>query len=304
VRLPLSALFETATIAGLSELVEGERGAAAAEWPSLVQLRAGSGQRPLFLVSWADGELLPWRALVENLDSVLPVFGLRAPGVDGATVPLASVEQLAAHYVEVIRGVQPHGPYQLGGYCFSGLVAWEMARLLREQEEDLAVLALIDAYPYRSSSRQHRFERTQRRFATLMNADFREKAGLVSDYFARLPSNMRYLAYEKIGPRVFELLESRNLQHLIPRRPLNPVYVASNLARRRYVPRPADVRVEFFRAQAAPGSQATPWETLAGRGVELRQIVAPDINHERMMHEPHVRLLAAELTHALVKTAG
>jgi amino acid adenylation domain-containing protein len=304
VRLPLSALFESATIAGLAEFVERERGADTTEWPSLVQLRAGNGQPPLFLVSWADGEVLPWRELVENLDSGRAVFGLRAPGVDGATVPLARIEELAAHYVESIRGVQPHGPYRLGGFCFSGLVAYEMARLLREEGEDLALLALIDAYPPRPSPPQRRFERARTRFRALKDADLYGKGALVTSYFARLPSKPRYAAYEKIGPRLFALLESRNLLHLIPRRPLNPVYVASNLARQRYVPRPADVRVEFFRAQTAPDARPTPWETLAAQGVELRQIVAPDINHERMMQEPHVQLLAAELESALEETAG
>ena len=240
---------------------------------------------------------------IENLDPELPVFGLRPPGVDRATVPLASIEQLAAHYLQAIRAVQPHGPYRLGGFCFSGLVAYEMARLLREQGEELAMLALIDAYPPRPS-RQRRFPRTRKRLRALKDADLRGKLGLVVRYVARLPVKTRFAAYETVGPRVFELLESRNLQHLIPRRPLNPVYVASNLARQRYVPTPADVRVELFRAQTAPDSGPTPWEALAGRGVELRQIVAPDINHERMMQEPHVRLLAVELTQALDQTAN
>src|SRR5438105_9854636 len=179
-----------------------------------------------------------------------------------------------------------------------------MARLLREEGEDLALLALIDAYPPRPSPPQRRFERTRTRFRALKDADLYGKGALVTSYFARLPRKPRYAAYEKIGPRLFALLDSRNLQHLIPRRPLNPVYVASNLARRRYVPKPADVRVQFFRAQTAPDARPTPWEALAGRGVELRQIVAPDINHERMMQGPHVRLLAAELEHALKQTAG
>jgi thioesterase domain-containing protein len=83
---------------------------------------------------------------------------------------------------------------------------------------------------------------------------------------------------------------------------LNVVFIASNLARRRYVPAPLDVRVEFFRAQSAPDSRSTPWDGIAGQGVELRQIVSPGIKHDRMMHEPHVHLLAAELARALEGT--
>jgi amino acid adenylation domain-containing protein len=300
VRLPLSALFESATVAGLAEFVERERGAETVEWSSLVQLQAGNGQAPLFLVGWAGGEVLPYRELVENLDPGLPVFGLRAPGVDRRTPPLANVEELAAYYVEEIRRVQPHGPYRLGGFCFSGLVAYEMARLLRADGEDLGLLALIDAYPYRPSSRRRqRLELELNKLRAFKGADLREKRVWVSDRFAGLAGRARNATYLKIGPRIYELLAARNLQHLIPRRPLNLVLVASNLARRRYIPTPLDVRVEFFRAQTAPDLRPTPWETIAGRGVELRQIVAPDINHDRMMHEPHVRLLAAELARAL-----
>jgi thioesterase domain-containing protein len=247
--------------------------------------------------------VLPYRELVENLDSGLSVFGLCAPGVDGLTPPLARVEELAARYIKEIREVQPHGPYRLGGYCFSGLVAYEMARLLRQEGEDLSLLALIDVYPYRHSRPHRRFDRTRTRMREFKEADLRGKGAWVSGRVAGLAGRGRSAGYVNIGPRVYELLESRNLQHLIPRRRLNLVRVASNLARRRYVPRPLDVRVEFFRSQTAPDSRPTPWETIAGQGVELRQIVAPDINHERLMHEPHVRLLAAALTRALDDTA-
>ncbi|MHB8242804.1 MAG: non-ribosomal peptide synthetase [Solirubrobacteraceae bacterium] len=299
VRLPISALFESATIAGLAKLVESERGTATLEWSSLVQLQAGNGQTPLFLVGWAGGEVLPYRDLVENLDSGLPVFGLRAPGVDGNTTPLASVEELAAHYVKEVRAVQPHGPYRLGGFCFSGLVAYEMARLLLQDGEALGLVALIDAYPYRPPRRQSRIELERIRLKAFKEADLRGKRAWVSNRLVGLKIRARLDSYLKLGPRLFELLEARNLQHLFPRRPLNLVLVASNLARQRYVPRPLDVRVEFFRAQKSPGSHPTPWEELAGRGVELRQIVAADINHEHMLHEPYVQMVAAEMARAL-----
>ncbi len=141
-----------------------------------------------------------------------------------------------------------------------------------------------------------------------MDTDLRKKGPWVASRVARLPRTgrwaARHTAYEKIGPRIFELLEAHNLQGLLPRRPLNLVFIASNLARRRYVPRPADVCVELFRAQTATGSRPTVWEALAGRGVRTRHIVAPDIDHGSMMHEPHVGLLAAELRRALEETVA
>jgi thioesterase domain-containing protein len=59
--------------------------------------------------------------------------------------PHASVEDMAADYVREIRDMQPKGPYFLGGFCFGGLVAFEMAQQLREAGEAVALLALFDA---------------------------------------------------------------------------------------------------------------------------------------------------------------
>ena len=156
-RLPLSALFDTATIAGLAEIIELER-RVETEWPTVVRLRSGAGQLPLFLIGWADGEVLPYRDLVKNLDLDLPVFGLQAPGTDRRTLPFGTIEELAAHYVEEIRRIQPHGPYRFGGFCFSGLVAYEMARQLQARGETTSTLAVIDAYPYRPPRRRRTLE--------------------------------------------------------------------------------------------------------------------------------------------------
>ena len=46
-----------------------------------------------------------------------------------------------AFYIEDIRDIQPHGPYYLGGTCFGGLVAFEMACILRDQGEEVGLVA-------------------------------------------------------------------------------------------------------------------------------------------------------------------
>jgi thioesterase domain-containing protein len=74
------------------------------------------------------------------------------------------------------------------------------------------------------------------------------------------------------------------------------VLVASNLARLRYVPTPLDVRVVFFRAEPEPDSRPTPFDGVATCGVALRRIPS---THSKMMHEPHVRAVAAQLLREL-----
>jgi len=58
------------------------------------------------------------------------------------------VRELAAHYVQLISKEQRHGPYFLGGYSYGGLVAYEMASLLTEQNQRVECVAMIDTFPW------------------------------------------------------------------------------------------------------------------------------------------------------------
>jgi len=77
------------------------------------------------------------------LDKEQPIYGLRAPDLDGVQQS-TSVEALAEEYIADIRTIQETGPYQLCGLSFGGLVAFEMAAQLRAAGEQVGVLALFD----------------------------------------------------------------------------------------------------------------------------------------------------------------
>lgn len=127
-----------------SDLNTGPIGAAGGEtlW---VDLRPGAG-RPLVLVHGLSGTVMECWPLVRALRSARPVAGLQARGLDGGAWPPASVEAIAAEYVEVLRQAQPQGPYALCGYSFGGLVALEMGRALRARGEQVELLCLVDPY--------------------------------------------------------------------------------------------------------------------------------------------------------------
>ncbi len=113
---------------------------------SLVLLRRGSGERPLFLVHAALGGVDIYDALARLMPPSLTILGLEAPGRDGQTAPIGDLRQLAAHHMATLRRRQPHGPYALAGWSLGGVVAFEMARQLRRDGESVDVLALIDSY--------------------------------------------------------------------------------------------------------------------------------------------------------------
>jgi acetoacetyl-CoA synthetase len=111
---------------------------------SLVELRSGATATPLFLFSGGDGDprgLFPLAARIQNHRASVGVVFCQ-PDKDGR-LP-RSIEVMAERSYSAIRAFQPRGPYHLVGYSFGGLVAIEVAKLLREANEEIALLGLID----------------------------------------------------------------------------------------------------------------------------------------------------------------
>ncbi len=142
VDLPLSTLVRAQTTADLATVIDSP---AEDRVPSIVLLRPGTAERPLFLVHSISGDVLQLRPLALRLDTDRPVYGIQALGLDPRETPQTRVEEMAAGYVQTLRSVQPGGPYALGGHSFGGLVAFEMARILTGQGERVDWLGLIDA---------------------------------------------------------------------------------------------------------------------------------------------------------------
>lgn len=141
VELPLSALIEAPTVAELTAAVEDP----GHHFQPLVQMRAGGEGPPLFLVHSIWGDVLGMRQITAAMTSDIPVYGVRARGLNPGEAPQASVEEMAASYVALIQELQPEGPYRIAGHSFGGLLAFEMARLLREQGQEIDWLGIIDA---------------------------------------------------------------------------------------------------------------------------------------------------------------
>jgi acetoacetyl-CoA synthetase len=141
VDLPLSVLIEAPTVTELAAVVDDP----AKHFQPLVQMRAGEHGPPLFLVHSIWGDVLGMRQIATAMKSDVPVYGIRARGLNPGEEPQTSVEEMAQTYVELIRGFQPEGPYRVAGHSYGGLLAFEIARLLTEQGEEIDWLGLIDA---------------------------------------------------------------------------------------------------------------------------------------------------------------
>jgi amino acid adenylation domain-containing protein len=142
-RLPLTTIFEAPTVRGLA-LALREDGWRAAHG-SLVALTATGSRPPLFFMTAGDGNSVGYGALARNLGPDQPFYALQPRGIDGGAPLHNSVESMAAHYLRAIRRVEPNGPYLLGGRCLGALVAYEMARRLRADGQEVTLLAVLDS---------------------------------------------------------------------------------------------------------------------------------------------------------------
>jgi amino acid adenylation domain-containing protein len=144
VDLPVSALLEAPTIEKLAELIR--RGGWNQADLQVVALRLRGTKPPLYCVPGAGATALEYRDLARYFSEEQPVFAFQPAGFDGRSRCLRSVEEMAQSYIDAARAHQPQGPYHLCGASFGGVVAFEMARRLAAQGEEVRFLGLLDSY--------------------------------------------------------------------------------------------------------------------------------------------------------------
>ncbi len=138
-KLPLSALFSAPTVEQFAPNIEKTY-----TWSPLVPLQPQGAKKPFFCIHPVFGVVLPYYELATHLGKNQPFYALQPCGLDGLQPPLTSIEEMAAYYIKALRQVQPKGVYQLGGWSFGGLVAFEMAQQLHQAGEEVSLLAIFD----------------------------------------------------------------------------------------------------------------------------------------------------------------
>jgi aspartate racemase len=296
--LPLATLFQAPTVRQLARVIENDD--VAQGWQSLVPIRPSGTRPPLYCLHGVGGNVVGFDALAQYLSDDQPLYGLQARGLDGQTPPLTSVESMSQHYLKEIRQLQPQGPYYLAGYSFGGLVAFEIAREMVQQGDQVALVALLDSQA-RFNAVRH-IDQLRRSFLFQLRRMRYHVAKVVMlspsrkmHYFlAKLHTLRRRRGNRRWQAAVRKWRETATDENALPSQ-LENVEEACFMAAKTYQPNSYPGRVVLFVSEGQRISRYDPaevWATLAEGGLEIQSIPG---DHLAMLSEPNVRIVAAQL---------
>jgi thioesterase domain-containing protein len=259
----------------------------------LVTIQPGnSGKRPLFLIHALGGNVIGYQSLVRHLDAEQPVYGLQAQGLDGKQTPHNKVEDMASHYIQQIRTVQPHGPYLLGGFSSGGIVAYEMARQLVAGGDRVELLAMFDTYnPSLYISNPSLLRTLYVYLLTLLRLPSEDRWNYVLaklDWFQSMLTGKPSSKFDLWNEHSFT--DDTNPYNMVLIEALKQATMVD------YLPKPYNGKVTLFTTkEVLRWCQFKPcrgWSEIAQQGVEVHQVPG---THLGMLGEPGVQILAAKL---------
>jgi len=293
-KIPVAAIFQSPTVAQLAETLRLKKESATTT--SIVEIQPKGSKPPLFFVHGVGGGMFwGYTNLSKYLGADQPVFAFKSRGMDGLE-EFGTIEEMAAQYVGDLRTFQPHGPYQLGGYCFGGNVAYEMARQLQAQGEKISLLAIIDCAPPNCSYAHFRFT-PKSCLKFLINMGY--WAGCFRQMNRRQRRDVLIWKIKALKKRVGRLFRPSKIdvEEIVDlaaqpadRRKLWEAHVRALMV---HQAKPYAGEVTLFRTRGHPMvcsfDDELGWREFTGGGVIVKMIPGA---HESALDEPHVRALA------------
>ncbi|MCK4608134.1 MAG: alpha/beta fold hydrolase, partial [Gammaproteobacteria bacterium] len=75
-----------------------------------------------------------------------PFYALQDPRINDPSLTLTTIAEVATEYLKGIKEIQPLGPYILGGHSYGGIVAFEMAKQLQDNGEQIKLVVMLDSW--------------------------------------------------------------------------------------------------------------------------------------------------------------
>jgi thioesterase domain-containing protein len=310
--MPLSTLFKATTIAQLARLIED--GNTDKTRDCLVSIQPLGAKAPFYCVHGVEGDVFGYRDLANALGDDQPVIGLQAIGWDAPKTYDRTITQMAARYVQAMKSYQTTGPYRIGGYCFGGIVAYEMACQLEKMGEKVSLLAVFEgSMPVVGDRSASFFQR--------LGAFTRHLPSWVGDYTRMSPEQlwsriratfMKIRVKIRANPELERRMQAEEILNVdlndLPDMNVELTHVNSN-AFLHYEPEKYGGLLTLFRARHqsinevmfGPLDPRMGWGDLAKGGVRVRMV---DGFHRNVHLSPYVNSLASELRQCLDDTTS
>jgi len=297
IRMSDAYLLEARTIGDFARLIDTGNTSRC-----LVTVQANGLKRPFFLIHAHTGRVLEYRELADLLGEAQPFYALQPKGYDGNEPPLLSIEDMAAHYLKEIRAIQPRGPYTIGGYCLGGLIAYEIARLIRLNEQEDDRLVMIDTEcPRGKVLRRLSLRKHMREISRLEHEEkityLYAKCKSIIKRIGRMPwIRLAAFSHERqstgVQPRFPWESESSDIQKTIA------------VAYKRYKPKSYDGNVTFISVEPANAYEHwrhEGWDTLINGNLQIISLprIGAKYDYENLFHEPYLTLLGNALRNVL-----
>jgi thioesterase domain-containing protein len=227
--------------------------------------------------------------------------------------PYTTIEEMAARFVDEIRSVQQEGPYVIGGLSFGGVVAFEIAQQLYNQNQAVSLLAILDTVAPSFDSEQN--ERTHDPDAVL----FARATAAAKATGKRLSLTLEEFRQLQLEAQLeFILDQLRAIPRFASDTKLKQVRRELKIdqyhgrAIRNYLPLVYPDRITLFRSSKVVNNKALQnmykhpsfadpamgWGSLSTEPVEVYRIPG---DHIHMVLEPHVRIMAQHMRACLEK---
>jgi surfactin family lipopeptide synthetase A len=250
---------------------------------AIVPIQPKGIRPPLFFIRGGPR----FRLIAQELGPEQPLLGLDLPFTDGAKLPVPyRMEDIAALLVQALREAQPRGPYYLAGLCVNGVLAYEIARQLLQDGDEVGLLAMFDGHNndyYKNPFKDKRYSsRMKYHLSNLLQMEVKEAPGYLLDRLDEARRKIERITWQLVSERSGERL--RNTDSIV-----HPAF-------QRYEPKPYPGKMVLLQSSDWPSGPyfdfKLGWNDLVSGGIEFHLIPG---DHPSMFTEPNVRRVAQTL---------
>jgi amino acid adenylation domain-containing protein len=299
-RIKLATLFLAPTLQDFAKVLS-QADLREFDFRQVVKIQPHGSKRPLIVINNTG----IYYGLAKNLGPEQPVYSLQLfdPSVRESALP-DTLEEIAAGYVELIRRVQPHGPYDLMGWCVAGALAFEIARRLADDRQEISHLFLIDSWVpgyFRRLPKLRGLAGVYSLRAQLIFADWRRVLSSEKSVWAFITQRTLFKRLQRLFTRPGGQLPAE--ERTTPETYDQWLLAYLQRVTDRYTPKPYEGAVTLLRSRLEPTGlffdEDAGWGAFARAGIEVQFV---DGNHFTMFQDPGSSQMAILVAAALEKS--